>query len=174
RVGWRRAVSHRGVSLVARTCRACRSDWRHRRRAARGRPCSSAAAEVPERGLVEVLARARVCERARAADDSVRRRARASVGDLAPARQGSARTPARTVDRMVAVPGALSRSAALRAHVLTEVDMGKSRVLSEFWQFLRQEKKYWLVPIVIVFVLFGLLIVFSQSSAVAPFIYTLF
>ena len=52
--------------------------------------------------------------------------------------------------------------------------MGKGRVLSEFWQFLRQEKKYWLVPIVIVFILFGLLIVFSQSSAVAPFIYTLF
>jgi hypothetical protein len=52
--------------------------------------------------------------------------------------------------------------------------MSKGRVLSEFLQFLRQEKKYWLVPIVIVFLLFGLLIVFSQSSAVAPFIYTLF
>jgi hypothetical protein len=52
--------------------------------------------------------------------------------------------------------------------------MGKGRVLSEFLQFLRQEKKYWLVPIVVVFILFGLLIVFSQSSAVAPFIYTLF
>ena len=52
--------------------------------------------------------------------------------------------------------------------------MGKGRVVAEFWQFFRQERKYWLVPIVIVFVLFGLLIVFSQSSAVAPFIYTLF
>lgn len=52
--------------------------------------------------------------------------------------------------------------------------MGKSRVLGEFWQFLKEEKKYWLMPIVIVFLLFGLLIVFSQSSAVAPFIYTLF
>jgi len=52
--------------------------------------------------------------------------------------------------------------------------MGKSRVFSEFLAFLRQEKKYWLIPIVVVFVLFGLLIVFSQSSAVAPFIYTLF
>jgi hypothetical protein len=52
--------------------------------------------------------------------------------------------------------------------------MAKSRVLGEFFQFLRQEKKYWLVPIVIVVVLFGLLIVFSQSSAIAPFIYTLF
>jgi hypothetical protein len=52
--------------------------------------------------------------------------------------------------------------------------MAKRRVLIEFWQFLREEKKYWLMPIVIVFVLFGLLIVFGQSSAVAPFIYTLF
>jgi hypothetical protein len=52
--------------------------------------------------------------------------------------------------------------------------MSKGRVLSEFLQFLRQEKKYWLVPIVVVFVLFGLLIAFSQSSAIAPFIYTLF
>ncbi len=52
--------------------------------------------------------------------------------------------------------------------------MAKSRVLKEFWQFLKQEKKYWLMPIVIVFVLFGLLIVFSKTSAVAPFIYTLF
>jgi Family of unknown function (DUF5989) len=52
--------------------------------------------------------------------------------------------------------------------------MGNSRVISEFLMFLRQEKKYWLIPIVVVFVLFGLLIVFSQSSAVAPFIYTLF
>jgi hypothetical protein len=52
--------------------------------------------------------------------------------------------------------------------------MSKARVLTEFVQFLRHEKKYWLVPIVIVFVLFGLLIVFSQSSAIAPFIYTLF
>jgi hypothetical protein len=52
--------------------------------------------------------------------------------------------------------------------------MGKARVLSEFLVFLKQEKKYWLMPIVIVFVLFALVIVFSQSSAVAPFIYTLF
>jgi drug/metabolite transporter superfamily protein YnfA len=52
--------------------------------------------------------------------------------------------------------------------------MGKTRVVSELWQFLRQEKKYWLLPIVVVLVLFGLLIVFAQSSAIAPFIYTLF
>jgi hypothetical protein len=52
--------------------------------------------------------------------------------------------------------------------------MSKGRVLKEFLEFLRHEKKYWLLPIVVIFVLFGLLIVFSQSSAVAPFIYTLF
>lgn len=52
--------------------------------------------------------------------------------------------------------------------------MSKGRVLSELWTFLRQEKKYWLLPIVAVFLVLGLLIVLSQSSAVAPFIYTLF
>ena len=52
--------------------------------------------------------------------------------------------------------------------------MGKTRILFEFLAFIRQEKKYWLAPIVIVFILFGLLLIFSQSSAVAPFIYTLF
>jgi hypothetical protein len=52
--------------------------------------------------------------------------------------------------------------------------MARSRVLVEFMQFLKQEKKYWLMPMVVVFVLFGLLLVFAQSSAVAPFIYTLF
>ena len=52
--------------------------------------------------------------------------------------------------------------------------MSKGRVVSEFWQFLKQEKKYWLAPIIVVFLLFGLLIVFSQSSAIAPFIYSLF
>ncbi|MFI5179320.1 MAG: DUF5989 family protein [Vicinamibacterales bacterium] len=52
--------------------------------------------------------------------------------------------------------------------------MSKARLVGEFFQFLRTEKKYWLAPIVIVFVLLGLLIVLSQSSAVAPFIYTLF
>lgn len=52
--------------------------------------------------------------------------------------------------------------------------MSKGRVLSEFWVFLRQERKYWLMPIMMLFLVFGLLLVFAQSSAVAPFIYTLF
>ena len=52
--------------------------------------------------------------------------------------------------------------------------MAKTEILREFLQFLKQEKKYWLAPIVVVLVLFGLLLAFAQSSAVAPFIYSLF
>ena len=46
--------------------------------------------------------------------------------------------------------------------------------LKEFVDFLIERKKYWLLPIIIVLVLFGILIVLSQGSAVAPFIYTIF
>ena len=46
--------------------------------------------------------------------------------------------------------------------------------LKEFWEFLRERKKYWLIPIIIVLVLFGGLIILSQGSAIAPFIYTIF
>tara|TARA_B110001452_G_scaffold199366_1_gene169309 strand:- start:240 stop:389 length:150 start_codon:yes stop_codon:yes gene_type:complete len=46
--------------------------------------------------------------------------------------------------------------------------------LREFWEFLKFRKKYWLIPILLVLVLFGGLIVLSQGSAIAPFIYTIF
>ena len=46
--------------------------------------------------------------------------------------------------------------------------------LREFWEFLKVRKKYWLIPIIIVLFIFGGLIVLSQGSAVAPFIYTIF
>ena len=46
--------------------------------------------------------------------------------------------------------------------------------LKEFWEFLKVRKKYWLLPIIFVLVLFGGLIILSQGSAVAPFIYTIF
>ena len=46
--------------------------------------------------------------------------------------------------------------------------------IKEFWEFLKKKKKYWLFPIIIVLALFGTLIVLSQGSAVAPFIYTIF
>tara|TARA_B100001057_G_C22423827_1_gene784635 strand:+ start:415 stop:567 length:153 start_codon:yes stop_codon:yes gene_type:complete len=46
--------------------------------------------------------------------------------------------------------------------------------LKEFLEFLGQRKKYWLLPIIIILALFGFLIVLSQGTAVAPFIYTIF
>jgi len=52
--------------------------------------------------------------------------------------------------------------------------VGKLGILKEFWDFLKVRKKWWLTPIVVVMVLLGALIVFSQGSTVAPFIYTLF
>ena len=52
--------------------------------------------------------------------------------------------------------------------------MGKLSILKEFWEFLRVRKKWWLAPIIIMLLLLCLLIFFAQSSAVAPFIYTLF
>lgn len=47
-------------------------------------------------------------------------------------------------------------------------------MLSEIWELLRTRKKLWLLPIVIVLLLFGMLLIFAQSSALAPFIYTIF
>jgi NAD/NADP transhydrogenase beta subunit len=47
-------------------------------------------------------------------------------------------------------------------------------LLKDLWGFMNQRKKFWLAPIVIVALLLGVLIVLSQGSAVAPFIYTLF
>lgn len=44
----------------------------------------------------------------------------------------------------------------------------------ELWDFMRVRKKWWLGPIMLVLVLFGALVVFTQGSAVAPFIYTIF
>ena len=49
-----------------------------------------------------------------------------------------------------------------------------SELLKDLWLFMRERKKFWLAPIVIVMLLLGALIVLAQGSAVAPFIYTLF
>ena len=46
--------------------------------------------------------------------------------------------------------------------------------IKEFYEFLKIRKKYWLIPIIIVLVIFGGLIVLAQGTAVAPFIYTIF
>jgi hypothetical protein len=52
--------------------------------------------------------------------------------------------------------------------------MAKMEMLKELWDFMRIRKKYWLAPILIVLLLFGGLLIFTQGSAIAPFIYTVF
>lgn len=52
--------------------------------------------------------------------------------------------------------------------------MGKFSILAEFWHFMRVRKKWWLAPIMFVLLMLSLLIVLTQGSALAPFIYTLF
>ena len=52
--------------------------------------------------------------------------------------------------------------------------MGKLGMVKEFWAFLKVNKKWWLAPIVLMLVLLGILIVFAETSALAPFIYPLF
>lgn len=52
--------------------------------------------------------------------------------------------------------------------------MSKLSIIKEFWNFLKMRKKWWLWPIAILLLLLGALIVFTESSAIAPFIYTLF
>jgi hypothetical protein len=47
-------------------------------------------------------------------------------------------------------------------------------ILAELWAFMRARKKFWLAPIVLMMLLLGTLLILAQSSAVAPFIYTLF
>jgi hypothetical protein len=44
----------------------------------------------------------------------------------------------------------------------------------EFFYFLKERKKYWLIPIILILVIFGGLIVLTQGTAIAPFIYTIF
>ncbi len=52
--------------------------------------------------------------------------------------------------------------------------MSKTAILKELWGFLKVRKRFWLAPIIIILVLLSFLVIFAQSSAVAPFIYTLF
>tara|TARA_Y100000768_G_scaffold371216_1_gene337696 strand:- start:214 stop:372 length:159 start_codon:yes stop_codon:yes gene_type:complete len=52
--------------------------------------------------------------------------------------------------------------------------MSKLTILTEFWEFLRARKKFWLAPIVFFLLLFGTLIVLTEGTAIAPFIYALF
>jgi len=46
--------------------------------------------------------------------------------------------------------------------------------LAEFWKFLRVRKKFWLLPLLTMILIFGVLLILAESTALAPFIYTLF
>ncbi len=52
--------------------------------------------------------------------------------------------------------------------------MSKWSVLKEFWNYAKHNKKWWLFPVALILVLLGILIVFAETSALAPFIYPLF
>ena len=52
--------------------------------------------------------------------------------------------------------------------------MSKIAIIQEFWVFLKERKKWWLLPIVVFLLLLGVLIVLTEGSALAPFIYALF
>ncbi|NTV13183.1 MAG: hypothetical protein HGA96_04530 [Desulfobulbaceae bacterium] len=90
-------------------------------------------------------------------------------------------------DPMQVKPANKSRVSAFseRNHEFTPLDLEKPFLISlfketsmdfilEFWEFLKQRKKFWLLPIIMVLLFFGMLIVLTSGSAVAPFIYALF
>ena len=52
--------------------------------------------------------------------------------------------------------------------------MSKLAILAELWQFLKVRKKWWLAPIILFLILLGFLIIFTEGSALAPFIYAIF
>jgi hypothetical protein len=69
--------------------------------------------------------------------------------------------------------GSMTR-ATLKRCIKEDYQMSRSRVVNELWQYMRDNKKYWLAPIIIVLVMIGVLLAVAGSSALAPFIYTLF
>ncbi len=52
--------------------------------------------------------------------------------------------------------------------------MSKLSIMMEFWQFLRTKKKYWLLPVIIMLLGLGALLILTEGSALAPFIYAVF
>jgi hypothetical protein len=52
--------------------------------------------------------------------------------------------------------------------------MSNQSIIREFWEFLKLRKRFWLLPIIIILGLFSAIIVFTEGSAIAPFIYALF
>lgn len=57
--------------------------------------------------------------------------------------------------------------------MLYSAPMSKFSILGELWAFMRVRKKFWLLPLLLLIVLLGLLLIFAQSSPLAPFIYTI-
>jgi len=52
--------------------------------------------------------------------------------------------------------------------------MDGTNLIGELWMFMRERKKWWLLPVIVVMLLVGMLLIFAQGSALAPFIYTIF
>jgi drug/metabolite transporter superfamily protein YnfA len=52
--------------------------------------------------------------------------------------------------------------------------MGQAGITREFWSYMRERKKWWLLPLILVMLMVGALLVFAQGSVLAPFIYTVF
>ena len=69
---------------------------------------------------------------------------------------------------------AYSNNVTVRYRFFKGIVMSKLSIIKEFWEFLQVRKKWWLAPIIIFLFLLGALIIFTEGSAVAPFIYTLF
>jgi len=57
---------------------------------------------------------------------------------------------------------------------MSQDKISKFSIIKEFWGFLMSRKKWWLIPLVVILIMFGLLIIFAEGSALAPFIYTIF
>ncbi len=68
----------------------------------------------------------------------------------------------------------LARLSAILPRMAFEGSREKLGIVSELWAFMKIRKKWWLGPILVMIALLGLLIVFTQGTAIAPFIYTLF
>lgn len=73
-------------------------------------------------------------------------------------------------------PNVPSRTSRIRLYLnrIPPLTMAKTSILREFWSFLRVRKKFWLAPIVLMLVMLSLLMVLTQGSALAPFVYALF
>ena len=68
----------------------------------------------------------------------------------------------------------MGMAASYRGHSWTRTNMRRLDTVKEFWSFLRARKKWWLTPIVMFLLVFGVILVFAKGSVIAPFIYSVF